>query len=179
MTTKEENAQMDLLKTPIDISYREIQACGEFQRIANKLGTFFARPIPRVQIEECIRDNAIAIYPLEKVEWFMDTKAADAEKLAKKTNQYARVSWNWHPLRAIDRDRPTGVGNISRIYEKPVPVEVMMTAEKLADSLGPGVRFYVADLVRSTIRIDPFLSVTAHGCPLYVIERWDEPTFRL
>ena len=28
------------------------------------------------------------------------------------------------------------------------------------------------------VKMDPFLCVTADGCPIYVIERWDEPTFR-
>jgi hypothetical protein len=53
-----------------------------------------------------------------------------------------------------------------------------MTVDKLVELLGPATRFYVADLTRIKVKCDPFLAVTAHGCPLYVIERWDEPAFR-
>jgi hypothetical protein len=174
MTTKEENMAMDALRSNLEINYKAIQPCREFQRLADKLGTKFAAPITQLQLEECLRDNAVAIYPLDRVVAFMDAKATGVPSESK----YYKTSWGWHPLRTIDRDRPAGLGYMGHVYEKPVPVEVLTTVEKISDQLGPAVRFYVADLVRVKLNIDPFLCVTARGCPLYVIERWDEPAFR-
>jgi len=176
-SVSEENAAMDALRAALEINYKRIQPCSEFQRLANKLGTVFIQPLRQIDIEECLRDNAIDVYPLEAVRDFMTKKAATATK---SVGAGYKITWSWHPLRAVDRDRPAGIGHIGIIYDKPVPVEVLMTVEKLSDLLGQGARFYVADLVRVRLPqpIDPFLCITAHDCPLYVIERWDEPAFR-
>lgn len=175
-TVLEENLAMDALRLPLEIDYKNLQPCDQHKRLSNKLGTFFAARLTQLQLEECLRDNFIQVYPLAKVEEFMTAKAAAVPK----ESEYHRVTWGWHPLRTIDRDRPAGVGpgGLSLIYSKPVPVEVLMTVEKISDLLGTSARFYVADLVRVNLRIDPFLCVTGHACPRYVIERWDEPTFR-
>lgn len=177
MTTEEENAAMDALASEIQINYKALQPCGEFQRLSNKLGTHFAATVAQLQIEECLRDQAVAVYPLAKVKEFMDAKA----KAIPSGSQYYQTAWGWMPLRSIDFDRPAGLGKAGmgwRTYAKPVPVEVLMTVEKIVDVLGSGARFYVADIIRVKVNVDPFLGVTAHGCPLYVIERWDEPAFR-
>jgi hypothetical protein len=178
MTTQEENAAMDALRAPIDINYNAIVPCEESMRLAVKLGTHFARHLTRIQIEECLRDCAIAIYPLESVRLFMDRKVEAMTKTNRTSgNPYYRASWGWHALRACDLQRPRGIGSIAKRYEKPVPIPVLLTVEKIQDFLGPQVRFYVAD-VRETTFVDPFLCVTAEECPIYVIERWDEPAFR-
>jgi hypothetical protein len=178
MTVQEENAAMDALRSPLEINYKLIQPCDEFQRLANKLGTHFAAPLTQLRLEECLRDNAIAVYPIEKVRQFMDAKVDTIRRLEHDKYIYKYIYWGWFPLRGVDRDRPSGIGpGNTRVYQKAVPVEVLMTVEKIMDRLDhPHVRFYVADVEK--IRIDPFLCVTARGCPVYVIERWDEPAFR-
>jgi hypothetical protein len=179
MTTQEENAAMDALAAPIEINYKAIVPCDESHRLATKLGTHFAHGLMQIQIEECLRENVIAVYPLERVREFMDAKVA-ALKASKPDEKYYYPSWAWHPLRAADLQRPRGLtpGNSQmKRYEKPVPVAVLMIVERIQDALGTQVRFYVAD-IRERVKVDPFLAVTAEGCPLYVIERWDEPAFR-
>jgi hypothetical protein len=63
----------------------------------------------------------------------------------------------------------------SNAYTRPLPQAVLMTVKKIRDKFRDAL-FYASDYeVRDP---DPFLMVTGPGLDYYVIERWDEPTFR-
>ncbi len=163
----------------------------EYQRIASKIGTSYAEPIKQFRLESYLRDNHIDVYPLSKVTAFMNKKAASIPEVRsrdwRRRETVTKMVWTWFPLRPADVDGRPGRVKLD-VYDKPVPVAALMTVEKIVDDLGAGVHFYVADLKKETkthqhttpapTNVDPFLCVTAAGCPLYVIERWDEPAFR-
>lgn len=87
----------------------------------------------------------------------------------------ATITWNWHPLRKQDKK---AIDNGSPVYKHPVPMPVLMTIEKICDRM-PDAAFFVTDYeVKDP---DPFLLVTHKELGIeggYVIERWDEPSFR-
>lgn len=84
-----------------------------------------------------------------------------------------RVRWDWRPLRQQDMDESSPW---SGPYDKFVPYPVLLTVKRIDEAFGDRVQFYVTDYVSP--KPDPFLAVSARGLPYYVIERWDEPTFR-
>lgn len=79
----------------------------------------------------------------------------------------------------------SGWGSYYEPYRKPIPYPVLLTIERVAEAF-PLARFYIsdettpmereADRVRTT-GADPFLLAIV-GVERYIIEWWDEPTFR-
>lgn len=112
----------------------------------------------------------------------------------------------WCPFRSIDRRAAldfTGLGNgrfLSGIYNKAVPLAVLLTIDKIEEAMKSAVEkpaFFISDY--EARRPDPFLLVTVPSLGLsqysepdgtgtflrarpepscFVIERWDEPSFR-
>lgn len=73
-------------------------------------------------------------------------------------------------------------GQVLRVgptYAKPVPMPVLATVARLLEKV-PDAKFFISDETTLAERFkDPFLAVQLPGSEeLYVIERWDEPSFR-
>lgn len=63
------------------------------------------------------------------------------------------------------------------LYAKPVPLPVLLTIEAIQQRV-PDALFFVSDEARRMPeRVDPFLMVLVAG-ERYIVERWDEPSFR-
>lgn len=105
-------------------------------------------------------DNNICVYPLHKVHDYMDYR-------------YGRYSWGWSQLR--DSDHP----NRPDMYRGQIPLPVLERIEQLDAAFPNQLLFEIA----SEGRGDPFLSVrllsSIDDNERLVIERWDEPGFRL
>ena len=175
---------IDAEKVPVIVVTNTPKLEKEYRRISNKLGTSFAETLHTNDLAKYLAENSMTVYPLDKVKAYLLRKMADLPKPRDSWGSGARWTWNWMALR--DQDVLKSSGNFSRLYEdpnKPVPVEVLMTVEKIVDDLGPTrVHFYVSEFVkaaRPTPRVvDPFLAVCANTSKLFVIERWNEPSFR-
>jgi len=151
-----------------------------YARLASELG------ITTIATEELLKailaDEAIHVYDLAKVSVYM--YATVQKEIAK--GAPPNLVWGWVPLRERDAAaRPPVIRNpfrqsieLPRVYTKPVPYPVLCTVKKIVDRMGPdAVEFFVTDY--GVARPDPFLAVKAKGgFSMYVIERWDEPSFR-
>lgn len=151
--------------------------------LATKLGVLVKAPATDVALVSVLQEEGIRIYDLKKVEAYMD-------RLTRKS----KTSWTWFPLRQHDVKsiRPVDLNFPGRgrygwelragtfsmaVYKEAVPYPVLLTVEKLVERLGEDVNFFVAALNRD---LDPFLGVRHKDAPdvMFVIERWDEPSFR-
>lgn len=66
-------------------------------------------------------------------------------------------------------------------YAKPIPDVVLMTMAKIRQQFGDAAEFYVSDFIdpkAAPFRGDPFLAVEYED-ERFIIERWDEPGFRM
>lgn len=71
------------------------------------------------------------------------------------------------------------IGNRDRsLYQKPVPYPVLLTVHTVSKAF-PYATFWVSDeATRQPTMKDPFLMVRFNDDAEYIIERWDEPSFR-
>lgn len=127
-----------------------------------------------------IVNEQMSLYDLDSVSNYMDER-------------YVKTGWVWFPLRTLDVNRvqtlnipfrPIGyqsVGGVTmRQYTQAVPRPVLERIATL-NKLVPHLVYLVAaenTSVNGAVGGDPFLGVTCPGMRIYVIERWDEPSFR-
>jgi hypothetical protein len=147
----------------------------QYNALANKLGiTQRATPLLSSRaLAVALKDLQITCYDRADVEKYMDRKGR----------------WNWFPIRADDKYSGNSSainyrvtqhrfariygGYDSTLYTSPIPYPVLLTIEQITEKV-PYARFYVAAL---NDKPDPFLAVVLND-EVYVIERWDEPSFR-
>lgn len=69
-------------------------------------------------------------------------------------------------------------GKDAALYNKPIPYPVLLTVKKIADAF-PEATFWVSDEAKvvPVPVLDPFLGVR-YADKFWIIERWDEPSFR-
>jgi hypothetical protein len=179
---------IDSMKVPVTVVVNTPKLEREYRRLSNKLGTAFAETLSTLDLTKYLSENSMTIYPMDKVKKYLDQKAAELPKTKTRdgwgSSRTVRWTWNWLALREQDITKKSG--NFSKLYgTKAIPPEVLMTIEKIVDELGPTrVNFYVSDFVKASRPtpkpVDPFLAVCAANTnsKLFVIERWDEPSFR-
>ena len=181
---------IDALKVPVYVTVNTPKLEKEYRRISNKIGTVFADTLTTQDLAKYLADSNMTVYPMDKVRSYLEKKMEELPKprVSRRRGSFygsqPRWAWNWMALR--EQDVLKKKGNFSKLYSntnKPVPVEVLMTVEKIIDDLGPSrVHFYVSEFVKAARPtpqiVDPFLAVCANTSKLYVIERWDEPGFR-
>jgi hypothetical protein len=157
----------------------------EYDKLAAELGVncYMGATAQRQRLLGVIRSLCIPVFPLDKVEAYLDSKG----------------NWGWFPLRDSDRasDKKTWIINrndhkapglrfgyvSNQRYDSPVPFPVLKTVKDINDGLpgsGENARaiFMVAALKKNP---DPFLGVRLLNDPdrrMIVVERWDEPGFR-
>jgi hypothetical protein len=138
----------------------------EYAALARELG-ISTQVVNDERLKAVLAEECIPVYDMAAVKKYMDSTV---------NNEKARgaslgLKWIWTPLRKSD----AGGGNC---YVHPVPLPVLLTVKKLVDRLGTdSVEFFVTDY--EVVKPDPFLAVRAKGSQTkYVIERWDEPSFR-
>jgi hypothetical protein len=167
---------IDSKKIPVSIIIGQ-KVDKEYRRLACKLGTHYRAPLTLQELTSYLAKNSITVYPASAVKSYMQKRIDELPK----PKGYSKWAWKWYALRFSDM-RIKGDKMVRELYKKPVPVEVLMAAEKIADDLGSGVRFYVSDIAkneRPTQRdVDPFLAVSCDAVPRFIIERWNEPAFR-
>lgn len=171
-----DTATIDASRQPVTATL-ERSEIDEYARLSKELGI----SSPAVRVEELkafFAENGITVYPLEKVDAYL------REKVRTETKSEGHV-WVWRPLRERDgvvnqQSRFSGYGHgdgQERVYAKPIPLPVLMTVKKIQDAF-PEAQFHASDY--AVRKPDPFLAVMIPGWfELFVIERWDEPGFRM
>lgn len=159
-------------KSPVSMPIEQDKEFGnDYNRISKKLGLTHGVATELSLLATVLSEENIQVYDRAKVERYMDRQGY----------------WNWFPLRDQDKREVGRItphaysriygGTESRKYAEPIPYPVLLTIEKIIDRVGDEACFYVAALNRNP---DPFLCVcsTKNAREVYVIERWDEPSFR-
>lgn len=162
-----------LIKSPVVVEPpEEADFIESYARVATKLGVVSYTPAANATtLATFLNKEFIQVYDRAMVERYMDKKGY----------------WGWFQLTAktrimnIARVTPTDYhalfGTSSNgLYTEPVPLPVLLAAERIADNFHDA-QFFVAAQQKHP---DPFLGVCLLSEPrgFYIIERWDEPSFR-
>lgn len=148
----------------------------EYSHLADSIG-WAPGCILDQKVKIFLAENNICVYPLAKVRDYLDKQFG--------VHNY-HATWCWCPLRKDDRDanlhnqhESHRNGHIvdNRRYHGQVPMPVLVTVEKIHHAF-PDVHFYVSDAMQREDG-DPFLAITAVGMEMLVVERWNEPSFRM
>lgn len=163
--------------TPEPVTIPDVGADADYRVLAAKLGIRNAA-LDNANFREFLAEEGIMVYPMGKVDEYLRARAAADSRNDGLTGT---VTWCWRPLRGRDASAMSGGsganGRISPIvYAHPVPYPVLLTVDKIQSRFGDQVQFFVSDY--EVRRPDPFLMVTGEGLERYVVERWDEPSFR-
>jgi hypothetical protein len=142
----------------------ELEFLREYHRVASKVG--FACKEVRVKVTEAelvdwLQGQAMPVYDYGQVKGYLDgiVSRYNAEHYPS-----SRVDWKWVPVAQYGK------------LDKPIPMPVLMTMEKVADRFGDSVEMSISEITKYP---DPFLSLHVPGSERrFVIERWDEPKFR-
>jgi len=138
----------------------------EYRKLAEKAGFLNAETAIKVrqktieshQLREFLAKNGICVYPENKVHRYMHSITPK------------NCTWLWRPLNHN--------GGFHNPYSKPIPEVVLMTIVKIRESF-PNALFEVTD-IEELPKGDPFLRVRIpHTTDSFIIERWDEPKFRM
>jgi len=114
-----------------------------------------------VMLRDWLAENGITVYPAKSVIRYMDSITPKGKE------------WFWSPVNANAMSRFSG-----EYYNKPIPAEVLMVMGKIRDSF-TDIAFEVTDM-RNVEHPDPFLRCRIKGDDeAFIIERWDEPKFRM
>lgn len=147
------------------------------------------RPLRLYEFRKFLAVNGICVFDEKRVREYMDEQVAQVNKKIPKRRDGldGRKQWVWSPLDGQPEQAQSSnqwttfmsIGadfvRVSR-YEKPIPLPVLMTAKTIKDQF-PNATFEVTDIT-NVPRPDPFLSVLYEG-ERFIIERWDEPGFRM
>lgn len=143
-----------------------------YDQLATKLGIRSRSGIAQSKLLTVLAEESIDVYELSRVERYMDRKGY----------------WGWFPLRTVDAARTFMVsretftpysslygGAKQGVYQNPIPYPVLLTVEKILERC-PDANFFIAAPDKHP---DPFLAVVhLSDSKMYVVERWDEPSFR-
>jgi hypothetical protein len=148
-----------------------------YATLAGELGLQTAA-IDRERFKAYVHDAGLRVYDRAEVQEYLHAKYG-----VPPGNITAHVVWGWRPLRAVDQ-RTVGTGQSANgviqygapLYAKPIPYPVLLTIKAVRDA-APSAHFYVSDDFNRERIPDPFLLVEV-GEEQFVIERWDEPSFR-
>lgn len=152
----------------------------QYEALAKKAGFVRARHAIKenfkrsevLRFRRFLAENGICVYDPWRVEKYMDSITP------------RKHIWRW-----LDTDRESGADEDPRInpavvgfidlrplYSKPIPEAVLLTMARIRAEF-TGAWFQVTDITEQP-KGDPFLRVILHDA-WYIIERWDEPGFRM
>jgi hypothetical protein len=148
----------------------------EYRALVADLG-MSAVPLDTERFKAFVVANGLTVYNRADVDEYLHHKYALVT-----TNVTARVVWGYRPLRELDRTAghtDSANGHLQRgapAYSKPIPYPVLLTVKAIRDAF-PAARFFVSDEMHAERIPDPFLLVEI-GSEQFIVERWDEPSFR-
>jgi len=144
----------------------------EYARVCAEIG-YTCGDLIREKLKAFLHDEGIHIYNHKQVVAYLDEQLGN--------------DWEWRGLRQADVDELGASGNwhttgeprhvnfAVRPYRGAIPLPVLLTIQKIQKAV-PEVFFYISSPKNNDGA--PFLMVTTRSMGQYVIERWDEPSFR-
>jgi hypothetical protein len=164
-----------ILSEPVKTSTLAIEEPDEeYIRLSKALG-INKIPLRLVELAQVVQEECLDTYPYEDVERYLDRRVQELRK-KKSGFHYYYPEWRWHPVKEYSLHLSLSNPRFDcSVYNKPIPPPVMITIAKILQRIYDA-EFYVTDIREYK---DPFLGVTVTGSDtLFVVERWDEPTFR-
>mgnify|MGYP001584228697 CR=1 FL=1 len=166
ITTREVEAPVAITVEPklSDVGFLEYKEVAERIGLTNQ-PAFLEERLSRFLLEENIR-----IYQKKRVYEYLNSKFP--------------TGWEWRGVREEDCEYLKGwtshAGELSirfgdRIYGDRIPFPVLLTIEKIKTAFPKEVFFYIN---HATVHGDPFLMVSNRDIASFIVERWDEPSFR-
>jgi len=141
----------------------------------------------RTEFLRFLQEHEIVIYPYGQVYDFMDnlvTELNGGPAFSGKLKRYfVGGKYCWILKHATERDAKTTYPSYSKweirsvTYAKPIPEHALVKMATLRERYQDEVRFLVTD-VEEIKNIDPFLIVVFQK-EKFVIDKWDEPGFKL
>lgn len=132
-------------------------------------------PLALARLEAILQEETLGVYDYDKVVAYLDEQARRLTRESRKRGEYVNFEWKWKCVLDCQYSYDAVLHISSDTYPEPIPMPVLLTMQRIAKRI-PGVEFYVSHIRAFK---DPFLAVTVKGAEkLYVIERWDEPSFR-
>ena len=187
-------------KFPVTSNSLELLELEDHRTIAQKLGVGVTTTDKALTLRKVLAELGMYSYDSKRVYDFM------AKKGRQESTQSSTYHLWWYPVRKFDAkavsecyglfNRSSSYGELRNfwnfdnkrdawvehsVYQKPIPLPVLMTMDSLVEKLGPeNLVFLVGDLSAPQPKDpDPFLSVTSPSFDCqFVIERWNEPSFR-
>jgi hypothetical protein len=148
------------------------QPSADYRALSQQLGVNTI-PLRLCELAQIVREETLGIYPYPSVASYLDQQVAALSQ--GKANRWKTYEWHWRPVKQYSSYRHGSHHFSPEVYNKPIPPEVLPTLARLVKRM-PEAEFYVSDVEQFQ---DPFLAVTVPGSDtLFVIERWDEPSFR-
>jgi hypothetical protein len=146
----------------------------EFVELSQQLG-INKIPLRLVELARVVQEETMGVYPYDDVARYLD-KQVQKLKGSDSGRWGSFYEWRWHPAKEYSSRHYRSASHFDfTIYNKPIPQEVLSTIARIVDRV-PDAEFYVSDVQEFK---DPFLGVTIPGSDaLFVVERWDEPSFR-
>lgn len=146
----------------------------EYLKVATALGLSSQGAVASERLRHVIKRGNFHIFDRVQVAEYLN------EKLGKD-------QWEWAGLRPCDVEEFSDSNWFShhgdhripfshRQYSANVPLPVLLTVQRIAEEV-PEARFYISNR-RENPWADPFLMVTTKNSSSFIIERWDEPSFR-
>lgn len=172
----------------------------EYVALAKRLGVTLPKVITKLDLAQILIQENISAYDYRKVAAYMNRITPSGKNWQWKPLRAVDYEHSWRNL-SFDRPPVADGSFCEAVYDKAVPYPVLLTVDKIEQatkdvpsSLKPA--FFVTDYVSKNP--DPFLMVCVPGnhditdpladnwrrrvVPIpervFVIERWDEPSFR-
>lgn len=174
----------------------------DYIKLAKELGfdagaSQLTKELETMKFKQFLSENGIQTYEYKKVKAYLDDQYGDIpwgwRALREKDNPmvsnvrviganlthdgYSRDTKSRQVVWSKDVNG-SYLGNMdTALYGKPIPYPVLLTIKKIADAF-PNTAFWVSDEAkRISAPLDPFLLVR-HSGKSYIVERWNEPSFR-
>lgn len=169
----------------------------EYVALANKLGVAVGGLTRTTTLESVLQDEHVRVFPLKSVERYMDRQTPKGKVwgwMSVRALDYERAK-GYVTFGYNDKNGRFLTGT----YEKPIPFPVLLTMDKIEAAMShlpveQRPAFFITDYAVPSP--DPFLMVAVPGVGMmqephpngelwhaiegacFVIERWDEPSFR-
>lgn len=140
---------------PDGYSYEQLAKRAGFNFADRALDTYRQQTRAR-QFRHFLSENGITVYDHNKVWMYMNSITPSGQ------------TWRWYGV--------TKAGDWGRAYTRIIPEAVLLTMIKIREAF-LDVEFEVTDY--ETPRPDPFLRCRIPDSEWYIIEKWDEPRFRM
>src|SRR5262245_22103989 len=132
----------------------------------------YSKAVDDVEFPRFLAENGIAVFNTRKVQDYLERMCPRGKRVQWVSTKRSATIRNTD----IGGDHYVWERNAPEAYSKPIPEPVLMTMVKIREKYDLA-EFFISDFTETPAG-DPFLAVVFNDKE-YIIERWDEPGFRM